>query len=64
MTTFQILAVLTLISASLLIGIVVSYMDTCNRKLSTFNKVVIYTLDTICVIGSISMLVYIFTELF
>ena len=64
MTTFQILAVLTLISASLLIGIVVSYMDTCNRKLSTLNKVVIYTLDTICVIGSISMLVYIFTELF
>lgn len=64
MTTFQILAVLTLISASLLIGIVVSYMDTCNRKLSTLNKVVIYTLDTICVIGSISMLVYLFTELF
>lgn len=64
MTTFQILAVLTLISASLLIGIVVSYMDTCNQKLSTLNKVVIYTLDTICVIGSISMLVYLFTELF
>ena len=58
MTTFQILSTITLISATLLLFLTVSIIGTCNQKLGKTQRIVMNVLNTICILGSISLLVY------